>query len=80
MEEPRYKARVVVKGFSKIEGVDFHEVFSHVVKHRSVRSVLALVARENLELEQMDVKTAFLHSELDEKFICKNMKHLWYVF
>lgn len=66
VEEPRYKARLVAKGFSEVEGIDFHEVFSPVVKHRSIRNVLALVAKENMELEQVGVKTVFLHGDLDE--------------
>ena len=47
---PIYKARVVAKGYSQIEGINFHEVFSPVVKHSSIRALLALVAMEDLEL------------------------------
>ena len=47
---PIYKARVVAKGYSQIEGVDFHEVFSPIVKHSFIRALLALVAMEDLEL------------------------------
>ena len=36
VEPARYKARVVAKGFSQIEGVDYHEIFSLVVKHSSI--------------------------------------------
>ena len=50
-----------------MEGIDYHEIFSPVVKLVSIRIVLALVAVLDLELEQLDVKTAFLHGDLDEK-------------
>ena len=63
----RYKARLVAKGYSQVEGIDFHEIFSPVVKLVSIRTVLALTALLNLELEQLDVKTTFLHGDLDEE-------------
>ncbi|KAC9891008.1 hypothetical protein E3N88_45129 [Mikania micrantha] len=62
----RYKARLVVKGFQQKEGVDSNEIFSRVVKMTTIRLVLSIVASENLHLEQLDVKTAFLHGDLDE--------------
>ncbi|XXG58369.1 hypothetical protein AAC387_Pa04g0693 [Persea americana] len=67
VEDTRFKARLVTKGYTQREGVDFNEVFSSVVKHSSIRVLLAMVAKFNLELEQLDVKTAFLHGELDEQ-------------
>ncbi|KAG8472490.1 hypothetical protein CXB51_034176 [Gossypium anomalum] len=66
VEEPRYKARFVTKGYIQIPGVDFTDVFSPVVKHSSIRALLGIVAMHDLELEQLDVKTAFLHGELEE--------------
>ncbi|KAL5757095.1 hypothetical protein ACOSQ2_021841 [Xanthoceras sorbifolium] len=66
IEDAKYKARLVAKGYSQVHGVDFNDVFSPVVKHSSIRVLLALVAMHNLELEQLDVKTAFLHGELEE--------------
>ena len=51
----RYKARLVAKGFSQKEGVDFNEIFSPVVRHTSIRVLLAIVANQDLELEQLDV-------------------------
>lgn len=60
----RYKARLVVKGFSQMKGIDFEEIFSPVVKMSSNRVTLAFVARLNLEVEQFDMKTAFLHGDL----------------
>ena len=49
-----------------MEGIDYHEIFLPVVKLVSIRVVLALVALVDLELEQLDVKTTFLHGYLDE--------------
>jgi hypothetical protein len=62
----RYKKRLVAKRYSQKEDIDFHEIFSPVVKLVSVRVVLALVALLDLELEQLYVKTTFLHGDLDE--------------
>lgn len=64
---PRYKARLVVKGFGQRKGIDFDEIFSLVVKMTSIRVVLGIAASHNLEVEQMDVKTAFLHGDLEEE-------------
>ena len=63
----RYKARLVVKGFGQKKGVDYDEIFSPVVKMSSIRVVLGMAASLNLEIEQLDVKTAFLHGDLEEE-------------
>ncbi|KAH9744862.1 hypothetical protein KPL70_003863 [Citrus sinensis] len=69
VEPPKYKARLVARGFTQREGVDFNEICSLVVKHSSIRILLAMVALLDLELEQMDVKTAFLHGNLEEQIL-----------
>ena len=61
-----YKARLVVKGFQQKEGVDYTEIFSPVVKLTTIILVLGLVSVEDLDLEQLDVKTAFLYGDLEE--------------
>ena len=63
----KYKARLVVKGFGQKKGIDFDEIFSPVVKMSSIKVVLSLTASLDLELEQLDVKTAFLHGDLNEE-------------
>ncbi|KAG8473176.1 hypothetical protein CXB51_035117 [Gossypium anomalum] len=66
VEEPRYKARLVAKGYSQIPRVNFTDVFSPVVKHSLIRALLGIVAMNVLELQQLDVKTVFLHGELED--------------
>ncbi|KAG8498449.1 hypothetical protein CXB51_004962 [Gossypium anomalum] len=66
IEEPRYKVMLVAKGYSQIPGVEFTDVFSQVVKHSSIRALLGIVAMHDLELEQLDPKTVFLHEKLEE--------------
>ncbi|GJX87625.1 retrovirus-related pol polyprotein from transposon TNT 1-94 [Tanacetum coccineum] len=63
----RYRARLVVKGYAQKEGIDFNEIFSPVVRMTTVRVVLAMCATYDLHLEQLDVKTAFLHGNLEEE-------------
>ena len=63
----RYKARFVAKGYAQREGIDYNEIFSPVIKHSSIHILLALVAQYELDLDQLDVKTAFLYGDLDEE-------------
>jgi hypothetical protein len=61
-----YKDRLVVKGFAQKKGIYFDEIFSPVFKMTSIRTILSLVAVEDLHLEQLDVKPTFLHGDLEE--------------
>ncbi|KAH9768487.1 Integrase catalytic domain-containing protein [Citrus sinensis] len=63
----RYRARLVVKGYAQKEGIDLNEIFSPVVRLTTIRIVLAMCATFDLHLEQLDVKTTFLHRELEEE-------------
>lgn len=63
----RYKARLVAKGCSQKYGIDFKETYSPTVKYESVRMVLAIAAQEDMVIRQFDIKTAFLHGDLEEE-------------
>ena len=54
------------KGSNRRRGIDYLEIFSLAVKMSTIRLVLGMVATENLHLEQLDVKMAFLHGDLKE--------------
>jgi hypothetical protein len=68
----KYKSRLVEKGYSQVEGIDFSEIFSHVAKLTSIRFILSITVTFDLEVEQMDVKTAFLHGDLKEEIYMKH--------
>ena len=84
-ERKRYRARMVVKGFAQQKGVDFNEIFSPVVNMQTIRLVLGMATAWDLELEQLDVKTTFLHGDIEEElymeqpdgFIKHGQEHLY---
>ena len=61
----RHKARLVAQGYSQTHGIDYEEVFSPVAKHSSIRTLLALANKHDLEIHQMDVKTASLNGHIE---------------
>lgn len=67
----KYKARLVVKGYSQKKNIDYYETFSPVVKSSTIRAVLSVAAREKLKLAQFDVSTAFLYGTLEEDIYMK---------
>ena len=65
----RFKARLCARGFSEVEGLDYAQTFSPVIRYNSLRVFLALVTPLDLELVQFDVKTAFLYGDLEEDIV-----------
>jgi hypothetical protein len=63
----RYKARLLARGLIQEHGVDYHETFASTVRVTSIRALLALVAYNDCEVEQLDVVTAFLEADVEEE-------------
>ncbi|TFY64067.1 hypothetical protein EVJ58_g2864 [Rhodofomes roseus] len=63
----RYKGRLVAKGFSQRPGFDYNETFAPTPKWASIRAILVLAALEDLELESVDIFSAYLNGELKEE-------------
>ncbi|GJT44281.1 retrotransposon protein, putative, ty1-copia subclass [Tanacetum coccineum] len=66
VQKPRYKARLVAHGFTQRVCIDYNEVFSLEVRHTYIWVILALTVCKDYELEQLNVKTSFLHGNLEE--------------
>ncbi|GJR75331.1 calcineurin B-like protein 4 [Tanacetum coccineum] len=63
----KYKERLVIKGYRQREGLDYFDTYSPVTRITLIRMVLAIAALRNLEVHQMNVKTAFLNGDLEEE-------------
>jgi hypothetical protein len=70
----KYKAQLVAMGYSQVEGIDFGEIFSPIAKLTSIIFLLYVAATFYFEVEQMDVKTTFIHGDLEEEIYMKQPK------
>ena len=70
-EHSRFKAGIVAKGFSQVEGRDFHEKYSPAIKMSTIRIALSLAIQNRYQLRQIDIKTAYMNAKLDEDILMK---------
>jgi hypothetical protein len=66
-EIQKYKARIIAQGFTQIEGIDYDETFAPIAKLISIHAILMIATELNLEVQQMDVKSAYLNAKLEEE-------------
>ena len=59
MTKDRYKARLVARGFSQLEGIDFEEIITRVVNATTIRVVRSIIFSSKWEIRQLDVKMPF---------------------
>jgi len=70
----KYKTRLLAKGYSQVRRIDFCDIFSPVAKVASIRLILSVSYAFDFEVEQMDVKTSFLHSDIEGEIYMKKPK------
>lgn len=67
----RYKARLVAQGFAQRPGLEYEETFASTLKWATLRTILAIAAIEDLEIECIDFSTAYLNGEIDKDVYMK---------
>eukprot|EP00253_Pinus_taeda_P036231 PITA_36231 len=70
----KYNAQLAEKGYSQVPGIDFGDIFSPISKVTSIRLLLSVAAAFDFEVEQMDVKTPFLHGDIEEEIYMKQLE------
>ena len=68
----KYKAQLVARGFEQTEGINYSETFSPFASYSSIRLIISIAASRKMKLMTFDVKTAFLHDDLEEEiYMCQ---------
>lgn len=63
----KHKARLVVRGHTQVEGVDFQKVFASVARYETIRTLLATAVNEKMHVHQMNVISAYGQSTLNDE-------------
>ncbi len=66
----------MAKGYSQRPGIDYEETFAPVAKQTTLRVVLSFVAAQDLEMRQLDIKTAFLYGDLSEEIYLEQPENM----
>jgi hypothetical protein len=61
------KARLITKGYSQVESLDFDETFAPVARAESIRMLLAYATHHGFKFYQMDVKYASLNDSIKKE-------------
>ena len=72
-EVTRYKVRSMVRGFKQEENFDYHKTFATVVKFMSYKALFAIISALDLEIEQLDVRTAFLYRAINKEIFVEQL-------
>ena len=72
----KYKSRLVSKGFSQFQGLDYIDTFAPIAKTYFIRLVLAIAASKRWEVHHMDVKSEFIHGEIQEDIYMHQLEGL----
>ena len=72
----RYKARLVAQGFSQRPGIDYDETYSPVMDAITFRYLISLAVSKKLEIDLMDVVTAYLYGSLDSDILYENPRRI----
>ena len=67
----KYKGQLVAQGFSQVPGVHYSEIFASMARFAAVRTIIAITAGEDLELDAVDILTAFLNGDIDKEIYMK---------
>ena len=67
----KYKGRIMAQGYSQVQGIHYNEIFASTARMAAMRTMLAIAAAEDLELESVDISTTFLNGDIDVEIYMK---------